>query len=130
MTPPEKPTVEKLVEHIAQGGRALWAATHLGNPAPVVAQLRDRMDHPQPGDLDMEFAPFTSGDFDPDTVGRLLTIERRPGWPTRCVVEPLLRTGEQREGMDLSLIALPDQQRPRRPPRRQPGAHQAAAQGP
>ncbi|GLW46521.1 hypothetical protein Stsp02_21830 [Streptomyces sp. NBRC 14336] len=106
---PDQPTAEQLVEHIAQVGRALWAASHLGSPAPVVAQLRDRMDHPQPGDLVMEFAPFSTGDFDPHSVGRLLAIERRPGWPTRYVIEPLLLPGEKRDGMDLSLIALPDQ---------------------
>ena len=108
-TPPRRPTPEELVEHLAHIGRALWAATHLGDPTPAVARLRDRMDQPRPGDLVMEVEPFAADDFDPDSVGRLLRIERWPGWPTRCVIEPLLRPGEERDGLELSLIALPDQ---------------------
>jgi hypothetical protein len=80
-TVPETPGAEDVMEHIAHLGRALWAATHLGAPAPVVAQLRDRMDQPQPGDLVMEITPFASGAFDPHSIGRLLQIDARPGWP-------------------------------------------------
>ncbi|MFG2028805.1 hypothetical protein [Streptomyces sp. NPDC048825] len=45
-TPPDMPTAEELVEYVAQIGRALWAATHLGTPAPAVARLRDRFTGP------------------------------------------------------------------------------------
>ncbi|WP_151484074.1 hypothetical protein [Streptomyces albicerus] len=67
------------------------------------------MDQPQPGDLVMEITPFASGGFDPHSVGRLLRIDTRPGWPARYVIEPLLRPGEERDGLDLSIMALPDQ---------------------
>ncbi len=33
-TVPETPGAEDVMEHIAHLGRALWAATHLGAPAP------------------------------------------------------------------------------------------------
>jgi hypothetical protein len=50
----------------------------LGDPTPAVARLRDRMAQPRPGDLVMEVTPFAADDFDPDSIGRLLRIER---WP-------------------------------------------------
>lgn len=81
-------------KHIYTVGRALWASVNVGNPAPAVAALRDRMRRPRVGDLVMEISSFKG--YDPDGVGTLAAIEGDdPEFPDRYVVEPLGKPGER-----------------------------------
>ena len=106
MTPEES-------ELLAVIGRALWRATLVANPAPIVKQLGERMRGPRPGDLVMEITRH--GKFDPDSVGRLVRTEP-PGAVTgditdRWVVEPLQAPGTVVGWQDADFIALPDKRK-------------------
>jgi hypothetical protein len=99
------PDASELINNV---GRALWESVLVGDPAPAVAELRNRMKRPRPGDLVIEVTML--GRFDPDSVGRLLRVEGdNPGLPDRYVVEPLHRPGEEQGWRNAQFIALPDQ---------------------
>lgn len=50
----------------------LHSATLVGNPAPVVARMYDRISHPQPGDLVVETSRFYRQTLDVEAFGILL----------------------------------------------------------
>jgi len=96
-------------ELLYYAGRALWFTVNCGDPAPATAQLRNRMRHPQPGDLVIEISGF-GRTFDPDSVGRLIRIEHPDDLDlTRHVVEPLHRPGEEQGWQNSEFVAVPDQ---------------------
>lgn len=106
---PEVPTTEALAELLFYVGRALEAAVNVGQPAPAVAALAERMHNPRPGDLVMEVTSF--GPFDPDSIGRLLRVETSPTdhtFVTRWVTEPLGRPGQEQGWQNAEFVALPD----------------------
>ena len=82
-------------------GRELWRCVLIGNAPPAIAELRERMRHPQRGDLVIEVSSFSG--FDPDGVGRLLRIEG-----DRWVIEPWDRPGEEQGWRNATFVALPD----------------------
>lgn len=60
---------------------ALYAAVLVGNPAPVVAKMHDRMRKPQPGDLVMEVGvQFRKSDPDSQIKGFGILIDHRKEW--------------------------------------------------
>lgn len=92
-------------ELLAKVGRELWRATLIGDAPPAIAELRDRMRHPQPGDLVLEITRF--GAFDPDGIGWLVSMAGDPAAPARVVVEPLHRPGEEQGWQNAQFVALP-----------------------
>jgi hypothetical protein len=105
---------EALVEHIYNLGRILWSsALQVGqDPSQAKVMLRDRMFNPRPGDLVVEITSRRSSQaFDPDSVGRLLRTEGPSNSPSRWVVEPLLRPGEEQGWTNATFVAIPDEAR-------------------
>lgn len=102
MSEPEVDPQLRLVETIYWLGHSLWR----------MAMRRsedgewERMNHPRVGDLVVERTAFSG--FDPDGVGHLLWIEGDPRYPDICVIEPLLRPGEECRWGNADFIALPE----------------------
>ena len=106
MTPEES-------ELLAVIGRELWLATRVGDPAPIVKKLGERMSSPQPGDLVLEITRW--GKFDPDSIGRLVITEPvgtvTGDCTSRWVVEPLHAPGTVIGWQNADFVALPDKRK-------------------
>lgn len=89
-----------LIFHI---GRALWTSQ-----IAIQGELLERMRRPQPGDLVIEISRI--GSFDPDGVGRLISIEGTDP-DDRYVVAPLHAPGTEQGWQNATFIALPDRKR-------------------
>jgi len=88
----------------------LRRATLIGDPPPLIAELRDRMNAPQRGDLVLEvsaMSPMTPGHFDPDRIGRLVSVEGRDP-SQRFVVAPMHDPERQQGWQNASFVAVPD----------------------
>ena len=100
-------------ELLAVVGRELWSMTLVGDPAPIVKELRERMRSPQPGDLVLEITRW--GAFDPDSIGRLVRTEppgaETGGLASRWVVEPLHAPGTVVGWRNADFVALPDKRK-------------------
>jgi hypothetical protein len=97
-------------ELLATVGRELWRATLTGNAPPAIVKLRQRMQRPVPGDLVIEITSW-SPDFDPDSIGRLISLAGDPDMPDRVVIEPLCRPGVQQGWQNARFVALPDRRK-------------------
>jgi hypothetical protein len=89
-----------LIFHV---GRALWTSQ-----IAIRGELLERMRHPQAGDLVIEISHM--GPFDPDGVGRLISIEGADPHD-RYIVAPLHEPGVSRGWQNATFIALPDRKR-------------------
>jgi hypothetical protein len=98
MTPEES-------ELFAVVGRELWRSTLIGDAPPAIKELRERMRDPQPGDLVMEISKW--GQFDPDSIGRLVRVDG----PDFVLIEPLHRPGEEVSWGNCEFVALPDKRK-------------------
>jgi hypothetical protein len=81
-----------LVAHLAMH---IYSASLVGNPAPKVAHLFDRMYHPEPGDLVVVQDSVHSRDADTrfKGVGRLVTMRKEwassaAEWAAECAEDP------------------------------------------
>lgn len=90
---------------IAERGRKLWRSTLNGDAPPLAGELRQRMRSPKPGDLVIEISGF--GGFDPDGVGRLVSVEGEPPDYERFVVAPLHKPDVEQGWQNSTFIALP-----------------------
>jgi hypothetical protein len=61
--------------------KCLHRATLVGNPAPVVAAMYERITHPEPGDLVVETSRLGSGHLEVEAFG-ILVAHRREWWET------------------------------------------------
>jgi len=53
-------------EAIVSMARHLWSAVHVGHPAPIVEDMRRRMDAPRPGDLVVEHSALATIAYSPE----------------------------------------------------------------
>jgi hypothetical protein len=80
----------ELARLVAINGYAAWSATLVGDPAPSVRALYDRMRDPQPGDLVLETSTGYREPWDPGALGYL----------DRVVMEPAMSPEQWAEGAD------------------------------
>lgn len=68
----------ELIWLLAHATLALWDACLVGNPAPVVQEMYERMRHPQIGDVVLEHGTRWFKDWPERALGRLVDVEKDP----------------------------------------------------
>lgn len=68
----------ELIWLLAHSILAIHSACLVGNPAPKVKEMYERMSHPQPGDVVLETGTCWRADWPERALGRLIRIERGP----------------------------------------------------
>jgi hypothetical protein len=77
---PDEATCER-VWLLANAMLALWDACLVGNPAPRVAEMYERMRHPVIGDVVLETTTVWHKDWPERALGRLTAVGPEPGYP-------------------------------------------------
>lgn len=68
----------QLLRFVAEAGHAAYMATLVGDPAPIVKRMGDRIRDPRPGDVVLETSTFYQRNWRPSALGQLILTRDEP----------------------------------------------------